>query len=144
MTNNFDLNTHLLRNGTVSMISNLGAVIPAGKTRFLTYIRVERLKSVGVGSSATAIDVVVGSCVTGAADIVNAGSVASYHHKLTLKIASVTTAGIAIQPNEMLLRNEIKGSIEEPILNVAGGNYMMVAVIGECASAVVFAQYFDE
>jgi len=144
MTNKFDLDTYMLNNDAVSMISNIGGQIPVGKTRFLTYIRVERFATdVDAAIDLTDIEVAVGSCVTGAADIVNAGSVASYHAKLILKIVSISTEGARIKLDPVLVRNEVKGSIEEPILSVAGGNYMPIAVVGECASAMLFAQYFD-
>jgi len=139
MTNKYDLNTYALRNAAVSMISNIGGQIPAGKTRFLTFIRVERLAGQDPGDPASFIEVAVGSCVTGAADIVNAGSVASYHAKLILKIESAATVDMELDS----FRKEVRGSADNPILSVAGGNYMLVA-FRESASAAVFAQYFDE
>ena len=140
MTNKFDLDTYMLNNDAVSMISNIGGQIPVGKTRFLTYIRVERFATdVDAAIDLTDIEVAVGSCVTGAADIVNAGSVASYHAKLILKIESAATVDMELDS----FRKEVRGSADNPILSVAGGNYMLVA-FRESASAAVFAQYFDE
>lgn len=146
MTNKYDLETQVWRTGTASLSTNIGGLIAADKTRFLTYIRVERLggAEINVGSDITNIEMVVASRTTGATDLADdyTASIADFG-KLLVKMASLATGGVLLNLNDRLLKNEVQGTIENPILSVASSRYMILAR-PQGASASVFAQYYDE
>lgn len=142
MANKYDLDTQLWRTAGATLSTNIGGAIAAGKTRFLTYIRVERLGNViSGGNGATTLEVAVASRATGATDLADDYvSIASVYGKLILKTASIISGQNL--PDDIFTK-EVQGTIDNPILSVAGSNYMVLA-IEESASASVFAQYYDE
>lgn len=142
MANKFDLKTQLWRTGGATLSTNIGTTaVPTGKTRFLTFIRVERLGNIiSGGNGATVLEVAVASRETGTTDLADDFvSIASAYGKLILKTASIISAQNL--PDNVFTK-ELQRTIENPILSVAGSNYMILA-IEESASASVFAQYFD-
>lgn len=146
MVNKFDLKTQVWRTGTASLSTDIGGQIPVGKKRFLTFIRVERLASGGFlapGTNITNIEIAVASHTSSTSDLADdyTGTMVE-NAKLIVKMASLTTGGALFNLNNRMLKNEVKGTIENPILSVAGGNYMILGR-PEGASASVFAQYFD-
>ena len=147
MTNKYDLETKLFNiSGDASVLTYIGTgQIPTGKTRFLTYIRVERITNVTPGAAGvTGMFVAVASSPTIVAGIDAIGSLAgslmTTFGKLPLSIATILT--MSHIPKDALTM-EVKGTIKEPILSVAGTKYMMLGSPEDTASVAVFAQYFD-
>lgn len=140
MANKYDLKTWIRR----SLVgSSLGACVGSdtaatGKTRFLTYIRVNR-KGVGLSTAASLV-VGVGSVTTSQPTGTNVLSTTGLlvHMQFPEVVSAIHAGGVGtIQ--------EIRGSIDHPIVSVAGGGYMGVAA-GSTAAAIadVFCQYYDE
>lgn len=148
MGNKFDLKTEWLRAGLTNQtyVSEIGGgIVPEGKTRFLTYLRVERDKEIGVGDAVVSgIEIAIVSHTSCSSNAEGYNSMVSETFaKITLRITSISTAGTALRAVGDLLHAEVEGSIDRPILSVAGGNYMLLGV-ASCPTATVFAQYYDE
>ena len=143
MANKYDLKTWIRR----SLVgSSLGACVGSdtaatGKTRFLTYIRVNR-RAVTM-SGMVSLVVGVGSVTTSQPTGTNVLSVTGLktHFEFPAWSVSVTTVTVT----ERMLVQEVRGSIDQPIVSVAGGTYMGVAA-GSTAGQIadVFAEYYDE
>lgn len=146
MANKYDLKTWVAQSligvaGTAALSNvTIGSSTAAtGKTRFLTYIRVQRAR-ITVSSAQGSMAVFIGDA---AALRPSAGSITA---AANLKLEFYFPGAATNPDNEMAYIQEIKGTIEHPIISVAGGTYMGVAV-GSAAvgSAVnIFAQYYDE
>jgi len=110
-----------------------------GKTRFLTYIRVTRR-----ASYSTAIE----SLLIGIGDATTTAPAASdVFAEANLKAVLDFPSATGAYGNAIPAVQEIRGSIEHPIVSVAGGTYMGVALGPGAAagsSVGVFAQYYDE
>jgi len=126
--------------------SSLGACVGSdtadtGKTRFLTYIRVNR-KGISL-SSMTSLVFGVGSVTTSAPTGTNVVSTTGL--KLHFYFPAVSISGTGVMIGEAMVKQEVRGSIEHPIISVAGGTYMGVAA-GSTAGQIadVFAVYYDE
>jgi hypothetical protein len=145
MANKYDLKTWV-RQSLVAAATNgalSGAVVGSstaatGKTRFLTYIRVTRksimtaaANSLLIGIGDTTVSTPCASTVLGA----------SYGKLLVFFPGAATCCS-----PDIAYAQEIHGSIEHPIIAVAGGTYMGIAgASGSTGSSVgVFAQYYDE
>ena len=113
-----------------------GAAVAAGKNRFLTYIRVTRAE-LAECSICTAAGLQVGSVTTGAA------STPSVVSGRKVKVGMPYRTGVSnLRLVDADVLQEIRGTIEQPILSVAGSGWMGLFVSG--ATVDVHAQYFDE
>jgi len=146
MANKYDLKTwvrqSLLGANLSAALSNavIGSDTAAtGKTRFLTYLRVQRAR-ITVSSAQGSMVVSVGECDTSipsAASITTAANL-----KAELYFPGAATG---VMPESGYVQ-EMRGTIEHPIIAIAGGTYMGIAV-GSAAlgsAANVFAEYYDE
>jgi len=146
MANKYDLKTwvrqSLLGPNLSAALSN--AVIgsdtaDAGKTRFLTYLRVQRAR-ITVSSAQGSMVVSVGECDTSIPS--GASIMAAANLKAELYFPGAATG---VMPETGYVQ-ELKGTIEHPIISVAGGTYLGVhvgtAALGSVAN--IFAQYYDE
>lgn len=145
MANKYDLKTWTktaLTAGTAAATNIGSSVVPAGKTRFLTYIRVQRDGVPVTSIPVTSLLVGVGSIATSnpkGASILKATAL-----KLPIYLlAASKTLGAGL--SDRVYSQELRGSIEHPILSVAGGSFMGIAASKTAAQkATVFAQYYDE
>lgn len=140
MANKYDLKTwaKIGLEATTLTSTNIGSsVVPSGKTRFLTYIRVAR--DVDAGAAIGSMMIGIGEVTTSAPV---AGSVlAATYLKLPLNFPAATVNSI-YEPSVL---QEIQGSIEHPILAVGAGKFMGIAAsLTANELADVFAQYYDE
>jgi hypothetical protein len=146
MANKYDLKTwvrqSLIGTATAGAAGNacIGSNTAAtGKTRFLTYLRVTRR---AVASAMGSMTIALGDATTSnpAASTVSAEANA----KLLLLFPPANTVGAVCDAERV---QEIQGSIEHPIVAVAGGTYMGIAALS-CStggsSFGVFATYYDE
>ena len=145
MANKYDLKTWAKLNLTTATVAgtNIGSgVVPTGKTRFLTYIRVQR-----TGTTITSL--AVGSMLLAIASIATSKPTAASALKATALLLPIHLPGASKTLGEGMLdqvySQEIRGSIENPILSVGGGAFM--GIMGSKTAgktADVFAQYYDE
>ena len=143
MANKYDLKTWIRRSlvGAAAGACVGSDTAATGKTRFLTYIRVNR-KGVTLSSMASLV-CGVGSVTTSAPTGTNVLSVTGLKLHFNFPALSLGTTGIHV--GDSMVMQEVRGSIEHPIVSVAGGTYMGVAA-GSTAGqlADVFATYYDE
>jgi hypothetical protein len=143
MANKYDLKTWVKRgltaSSTASNSTNIGgSVVPAGMTRFLTYIRVNR-RGINPALAITSLVIAVGE--TGTASTTAASLLGADY--LKLPITFVKASKLAVP--ETALVQEIQGSIEHPILSIAAGNYGGIAASKTNGQVIdIFAQYYDE
>ena len=142
MANKYDLKTWVRQSLVVATAAGAlsGAAVGSGtaatgKTRFLTYIRATRR---GVLSALASLTIGIGNATTTAP----AGSTVFASGNLQMVIPF---PGAAASCANNLAFQEIRGTIEHPIVAVAGGTYMGIALEGTSASSVaLFAEYYDE
>jgi len=129
-----------------SLSTHIGGRIPAGKTRFLTYLRVEHRIHIAEGSDVTGVSVLIGSV---------AGSDAAYTtisagRMLGLFLNSVSMSNDSSAQellDEHLLQQLPKNpDMGAPLLSKVGGasSWLMIGVPRSCAESTVLAAYFDE
>lgn len=148
MANKFDLNTVTSQAAAgATNTFNIGGLIPAGKTRFLTYIRIDRTASPPVGTRASGTS----GLVAGSTAFYVAASVtnASAARKLAINLPAIvmsTNSGARGLPNIAFV-NAIPETpdMNNPLISIAGGtsSYMCVSVKAGPANRI-FAQYYDE
>ena len=148
MGNKWDLKTVLAidsmgKAGTPSTVTNIGGAIASGKTRFLTYIRVERRTPLISDDTNLGMEAAVGSHTTAVDVSMTYASVAAADVARLILVSPDVSALSGYVGSEAVLRNEVRGDIEHPILSVAGPNYMVLGICSS-ATAMVFAEYFDE
>jgi len=122
--------------------TNIGSeVVPAGKTRFLTYIRVNRTP-------------VKGTCVSAYVTV----RIASVTHSKPSHTQMVSGLKMMIQlpsvskgtpsSGNVVLEQVLRGSVDHPILSVAGGNCMGINTSNAGGAGEqdvdVHAEYYDE
>lgn len=146
MANKYDLGTKLVKDtdaAAACWTTNIGGAVPSGKTRFLTYIRVARKSDItmGIAGLISQIEVAVACYST------NASTVTSYTTMLAdakalirMPLMSMTSVVGTVDAE---IAQEIKGSIDNPILSVAASNFMMLGAASG-ATATILAQYYDE
>ena len=142
MANKYDLKTWVKR----SLVAGASArcigsdAVAAGKTRFLTYIRVTRAQV-----TATAMGSLVCGIASVAASSPTAGSALDTSVlKLNFNFPG-WGAGSYVTIDDAFVVQEIQGSIEHPIISVAGESYMSVATPTVAGSVCdIFAEYYDE
>lgn len=142
MANKYDLKTWarqslMVATGAAALEgASVGSGTPAsGKTRFLTYIRATRRTAM---SAAASLTIGIGEATTTAP----AASTVFASGNLQMVMGFPEAAASCVTP---VTFQEIHGSIEHPIVSVAGGTYMGIALTGVVASSVaLFAQYYDE
>ena len=147
MANKYDLMSFYASNtANASHATHIGGLIPAGKTRFLTYIRIERATAVSLASLITGVTALIGSVAySNATGVeVSAGVLMALHLQNVSNAVGSSIMGI----EEASYRTQIpdRPDIDHPILAVAGGasNWMQLCVIGTGPGTTVFAQYYDE
>lgn len=145
MANKYDLKTVVANVGVASGLTNIGTNIPAGKTRFLTYIRLER-SVVGRASTLTGVTGMVVSVAESDLKV----SELSAGTALVFGLAGVSAeAGSCCNVPDIGYVNSIpdRPDVNHPILSMvgAGSTWMTFATISAVgATASLFAQYYDE
>lgn len=148
MANIFDLQTTAQSNtGSATHHFNIGGAIPAGKTRFLTYVRIEKNAQKALNTGVSGI-----TCLIAGVEYSNASGTeisASSRAKLPLYVQGVnmsSDSAPAGMPNESWMK-EIPDNpdITHPLIAVTGGasSWMAVQIYSGAASRF-FAVYYDE
>jgi len=148
MANKWDLTTVTWScTGGASSSQNIGGLIPAGRTRFLCYLRIEESRILSAGLTTSGASWTVGSCALTAVSHGDCSAGALYNMKLWAYERS-TTGAMQKTPRNTYLgyfpRNP--GQIEHPIVSMAGGTsaFMIISRSNAGCSAQCFAQYYDE
>ena len=153
MANKYDLKTVYRSitsgsSGPVYIVTNdisTTSAVPAGKTRFLTYIRLERNAPASIGSLTTGYNGVIASLAT-ASNVTSYASAVSGGGKLSVDLLAVNAStGSAVGLPEASLRCVVpkRPSMDNPILSVAGGS-CMVFYHSSGPAVHLYAQYYDE
>jgi len=145
--NVFDLKTQYESiTANTSLTTHIGGRIPAGKTRFLTYIKIERGSQTVVETEVTGISALIGSVAYSNATGLEM-SVGALLGITLQTIAMSDESGVRNVPNGVFVRELPKNpGIDKPLLSVVGGasSWMGLCVYGADGPAGrVFAEYFD-
>ena len=122
---------------------SIGGAVPTGKTRFVTYARIERTERVISGFSGLT------GLLCEAPNKTTLSSISSYASavsvgKLQLNLAGCSASSHAAIPDIGMV-NQVpdRPDVDHPLLSIAGGKYMYFAV-PKIPAASLFVQYFDE
>ena len=144
MANKFDLKSDYQSNvaGATSTF-NIGTLIPTGKTRFLTYLRVSRNEIISALSIVTGVTGIVGSIAysNGSSAYVSAGALMPFDLMAASNAATSQTF-----LSDKMFDMEYRGSIEHPLVSVQGGasSWMTVHTKATHPAHRIFTQYYDE
>jgi len=144
MAKNYNIQTDSEKIGGVAAAgagnnAAIGAVVPAGMTRYVTYLRVTPLEPRGMAGSK--VYFCSGTVAEGFSD-----AEATTAQKLVVRIASVDTATATPSNNREVVAPPAPNT-EHPLFTVASEKYLRahLATAASMSSSVqVFVQYFDE
>ncbi len=140
MANRHNLKTWMIKTAASGTLTNIGGTIDSGKTRFLTYLKVEKSDPVGSGAGST-VEVLIASqtaATTPTAAVVSAGA------KLPIRIARVSAVtGVCNYPHPHTRTMPGKPSLEHPLMSVTGSGWMSL-IVRSGPAMCVFATYYDE
>ncbi len=140
MANKYDLKTWMIKTAASGTLTNIGGTIDSGKTRFLTYLKVEKSDPVGSGCGST-IEVLIASqtaATTPTAAVVSAGA------KLPIRIARASAATtVGNYPHNVMREMPDSPSLEHPLMSVTGSGWMSL-IVRSGPAMCVFATYYDE
>lgn len=145
MANKFNLETVMTVNGAAaSAVISIGTAVAAGKTRFLTYLKIERSARMSGGEVTGATAAIVSAAETAAG--LTYSEISTFKMPLQLHALSNTSGISGINNPGILAEAKIpnKPNMNHPICAVTGGasSYMVLAINSGPATRI-FAQYFD-
>ena len=152
MANKHDLQYMFASSVASNAATNIGGAIAAGKTRFLTYIRVTKTDDATYAYASTA----GGHVVVAPHSAVASGQVTDFWASRTLGIVlpNISACSDAGYPAEALQQAIPRTpNMDHPILSVAGGasSYMLVGngerstvALASVCMVDIFAIYYDE
>lgn len=147
MANKYDLQYwHQSITGSQSFSSTIGGLIPAGRSRFLTFLRIERAENPAVATNVTGLTGLVASVSLSNATCTEASAGRLFNIYLH-GVAMSNDSAVVTPPDEtFVIQIPEEPHIEHPIVRVAGGasSWMMFASYSTCAQAHVYATYYDE
>jgi len=146
MANKFDLvYWHQSVTASESFTSTIGGLIPAGRSRFLTFLRIERAPNQVVDTAMTAFTGMIGSVAFSNATCTEAS--AGRLINIYLHGVGMSTDSMVMTPPDDAYVAQIPElpHIEHPIVRVAGGtsSWMMFAA-HTGTTANIYAIYYDE
>lgn len=164
MANKYDLKTAIMSIAAGGEVfTTIGAkvssgVIASGKTRFLTYIRINRTANVNVVTAVTGHSAADGGgcMVCGVSGCNGAASFAAFTTIATAltegmlaiglpHVTGLSDGGTCRVPSEALVQSiPDRPDINHPILAVAGGSTLMGIYVPSGPACRIFAQYYDE
>jgi len=148
MANKYDLKTVVISaTANTAGVHNIGsgsAAIPAGKTRFLTYIRAEKTDPIATVATALTTAVAAVSAATNLSMI--SAATASAQIALPIGFPKMSVTGEAVPAKIIDTSIPDRPDIDHPILALAGGAsaFMVLQVKAAGPAARIFAQYYDE
>jgi len=160
MANKYDLKTAIMSIASGGEVfTTIGAkvssgVITSGKTRFLTYIRIDRTSNVYGDTAVTGHSMADGggcmvcglSGINGAASFAAFTTIATALTEGMLAIGLVHMSSVSGPPAEGALHSNIpdRPDVDHPILAVGGGSTLMGIYVPSGPACRIFAQYYDE
>jgi hypothetical protein len=144
MAKNYDIKTASAKIGGVAAAgagnnTTIGAVVPTGMTRYVTYLRVTPLEPRGMAGSKVYL-------CSGTTAEAFSDAEATAAQKMVIRIASVDTATATPSNNREVVAPPAPNT-EHPLFTVAAGKFLRahLATAASMSSSVqVFVQYFDE
>lgn len=147
MSNVFDLKTVVTQlSSGVTGAQSIGGRVPTGKTRFLTYLKIERISRIP-GTTATVLTGVVASVAESAPGITTSEISAVRLFGFTLPGMSSGSGASGLGHCDAFAEVEIPKTpnMDHPVAKVEGGaSSFMVFALSSGPSARVMAQYYDE
>ena len=130
----------------IAEVSTVSAV-PTGKTRFLTYLKIERTLGISAEDGATGLTAVMASVAT--ASNLSSPASAVVAGKLYAGLAGVSASTVStfvpiVDASVKVEIPETGPDMENPIISVAGGSCMVLHVNDGGPAAQLIAQYYDE
>jgi len=141
MSKNYDIKTASLHMGgaAASDTQTIGAVVPAGMTRYVTYLRVSPLEPRGMAGSKLYL-------CSGTVAEAESDAEATAAQKMVIRIASVDTATATPSNNREVVAPPAPNT-EHPLFTVAAGAYLrahLASTASMSSSVQLFTQYFEE
>jgi len=118
-----------------SSVQTIGSVVPAGMTRYVTFIRVNPLEPTNNMGSRLFL------CSGATANIASTPALASAAQKMVIRIASAATVG------DKNVSIPASPDTEHPLFTVASGSYLrahLPSTLLMSSSVQLFVQYYDE
>ena len=145
MANKFDLVSYYQSmTDDTKMAYSIGGAVPAGKTRFVTYIRIERTEEaypsdcsgltgvLGVASNLTALSAVSAIAAVLSGAVLEAG------------LAQMSAgSGVSLSPLCMMNQIPDRPNMDHPLLSLGSGKYLYYGLT-KAPAASIFVQYYDE
>ena len=135
MARNYNIQTRNVGLNAATYTLDIGPVVPAGMTRYVTFIQVNPLRP--SNDDGSKVYLCCGAVATAASNATEASTI----QKMVVSIASASTAG-----NKSVAVPESPNT-EHPLFTIASGNYLcahLSSVNGFSSSVQLFVQYFDE
>ena len=146
MANKFDLEYQFESvTAGASLSTHIGGRIPTGKTRFLTYLRVDKRIHIQEGSDLTGVSLLIGSVAASDA----AYTTISAGRMLGLFLNSVSMSNDSGTQDilDEHLRQQLpkEPDMKSPLVSKVGGasSWLMIGVPRSCAASTILAAYFD-
>lgn len=147
MANIHDLKTwYNSTSSAASLATNIGGNIATGKTRFLTYIRIERSEIASNGAiSLSGTSFLVGSHAHSSVSFNDMTGVANFAIALAELEQSSLEKNANIPDNVLSIHFPGTPDMNSPICQVTGGSssYMMLCRSNAGPQTRIFAQYYD-
>jgi len=138
MAKNYNIQTvseHMDEAAAASHTVNIGGIVAAGMTRYVTFLRVNPLTPANNGGSKVYL-------CSGAASVGLTGASATLAQKIVIEILSSVN-----NPNKHVMVPPAGPDTEHPLFTVASGAYLNahLATAGAATSSVqLFVQFYDE
>jgi len=146
MANIHDLKTEAISIAVgASMSTNIGGNIPTGKSRFLTFLRVERTSAILRTTALSGSTFNVGSHANSAADAGDISTIRAFGLRLHYTEINTQACQAMYPAKAFVNQSGNRPNINHPLCVVAGGasSYMMLARDISGPQVLVFAQYYD-
>ncbi len=143
MPKNFNIQTYAKQIATKSSHVTIGSSVAAGKTRYVTMVRVAQVTNGAAKGSR-----VVFASVTASGSATNI-TIASANQKLSIGITSAAAASAVarFRVPRKTVQIPSQPDSENPLFTVAASKFLTAtlgSVAGTSATAVVFVQYYDQ
>jgi hypothetical protein len=127
----------------MSVCTNVGGQVPAGMTRYFTYITFQNRGANNLTTKASSARLIIASRTTSGGTVDQASLIvltnaASQGRKLSIALRTTANSGPIRGPVQI---PKIPNN-EAPLFSIAGGKYC-VAMCSNCSGAL-FAEFFDE
>ena len=143
MANKFDLvSFHQSMDTNTKMAYSIGGAVPAGKTRFVTFVRIELTEEVQSNSSGVTGVLGVASNLTALSAISAIATVLS-GAAIPMHLAEASGANPGFIDKQIMNQMPDRPDMDHPLLSVGAGKYLYYGLT-DAPAASIFVQYYDE